>query len=442
MVMKKSFLVILFLISIFKLYSQDAPYSWKIKLGVNLVNIQDKNVLSDIAIGFPSFSISKHLFSGISIGTQYSMNKIKIENSSSLDYYSIDGFLKYSILNDKTISPYFFGGYGFSSFQDGVEKKGIFPSFDVSETAFGGIGLEFKISDKIGINLSTSYRNADEIKSYKHLQHFAGISFNIGNNDLDNDGIPDKKDLCPEIPGLIEFGGCPDSDSDLIPDNEDKCPNLFGSIEMQGCPDTDGDGVIDKNDNCPEKSGKIELNGCPDSDNDNIIDIEDDCPLEFGLIENNGCPLTDKDNDGVLDINDDCPEVIGSKSNGGCPDVPVEVIEVLNTYGSSINFAASSDRILGKKTINILSQIKSLLDQYPNGNLIIEGHTSSDGDKEYNQFLSIKRAESVKKYLINLGVDKKRLESVGKGDSEPIDSNDNPISRARNRRVQFKTNFN
>ena len=442
MIRKKSFLVILFLSSIFKLYSQDAPYSWKIKLGVNLVNIQDKNVLSDIAIGFPSFSISKHLFNGISIGTQYSMNKIKIENSSSLDYYSIDGFLKYSILNDKTISPYFFGGYGFSSFQDGVEKKGIFPSFDVSETAFGGIGLEFKISDKIGINLSTSYRNADEIKSYKHLQHFAGISFKIGNNDLDKDGIPDKKDLCPEIPGLIEFGGCPDTDSDQIPDNQDKCPNLFGSIEMQGCPDTDGDGVIDKNDNCPEKLGKIEFNGCPDSDNDNIIDVEDDCPLEFGLIENNGCPITDKDNDGVLDINDECPEVIGSKLNGGCPEVPVEIIEVLNTYGSSINFAASSDRILGKKTINILSQIKSLLDQYPNGNLIIEGHTSSDGDKEYNQLLSVKRAESVKKYLINLGVDKKRLESVGKGDSEPIDSNDNPISRARNRRVQFKTNFN
>ena len=48
MVMKKSFLVILFLSSIFKLYSQDAPYSWKIKLGVNLVNIQDKNILSEI----------------------------------------------------------------------------------------------------------------------------------------------------------------------------------------------------------------------------------------------------------------------------------------------------------------------------------------------------------------------------------------------------------
>ena len=70
--------------------------------------------------------------------------------------------------------------------------------------------------------------------------------------DTDKDGIPDKKDLCPEIPGLIEFGGCPDTDSDQIPDNKDKCPNLFGSIEMQGCPDTDGDGVFDKNDNCPE----------------------------------------------------------------------------------------------------------------------------------------------------------------------------------------------
>ena len=118
MIRKKSFLIILFLSSIFKLYSQDAPYSWKIKLGVNLINIQDKNVLSDIAIGFPSFSISKHLFSGISIGTQYSMNKIKIKNSSSLDYYSIDSNLlehAYTHINFHNHAKQFgkFGGYAY-----------------------------------------------------------------------------------------------------------------------------------------------------------------------------------------------------------------------------------------------------------------------------------------------------------------------------------------
>ena len=64
---KEIFLIILFFSLSFKLYSQEFPYSWKIKTGINLINIQDKNVLSDMAIGLPSVSISKHLFNGICI---------------------------------------------------------------------------------------------------------------------------------------------------------------------------------------------------------------------------------------------------------------------------------------------------------------------------------------------------------------------------------------
>ena len=40
--------------------------------------------------------------------------------------------------------------------------------------------------------------------------------------------------MCPEIPGLVKFSGCPDTDEDGIQDSEDKCPEVFGLIENEG----------------------------------------------------------------------------------------------------------------------------------------------------------------------------------------------------------------
>jgi len=424
-------------------YSQTSLKPWEIKVGGNFVNIDSDNVKSDLSIGGPSLSISRLLFGNFSFGGQISMNNIKGESfPSDLAYYSLDGFLKYTISTSGSIKPYIFGGYGFSSFDDGADnKKGPFPSFDVSETPFGGLGFDISLSEKFSIDLSSSYRYADELKSYKHFQHVVGLSFKPGTNDSDGDKIKDKKDECPDTPGLKEFAGCPDTDGDGIIDKNDKCPKKAGPSEMNGCPDSDGDQISDNNDECPNNAGPLELNGCPDSDGDSIIDKNDECPEEKGFPETNGCPNKDSDGDGVMDTDDKCPEIVGSIQNEGCPEVSSEIIEVLNTYGSSINFAASSDRILGIKTINILKQIKKLLDEYPKGKLIIEGHTSSDGDDEYNLKLSQKRAEAVVKYLISLGVNKSRLEAVGKGETKPRYDNNSPIGRAKNRRVEFKTSF-
>ncbi len=54
--------------------------------------------------------------------------------------------------------------------------------------------------------------------------------------DRDHDGIPDAKDLCPDLPGTPEMDGCPDRDGDFIPDPEDKCPDQPGPAQNDGCP--------------------------------------------------------------------------------------------------------------------------------------------------------------------------------------------------------------
>ena len=111
-----------------------------------------------------------------------------------------------------------------------------------------------------------------------------------------------------------------------------------------------------------------------------------------------------------------------------------------NEFGSRINFPANSFQIIGRKTIENLINIKKLLDENIDGNLIIEGYSSSDGDEQYNVRLSLERAQSVKDYLIKLGVAPERLEVKGYGEKNPLEDNESPEGRAINRRVQFKSN--
>jgi len=79
----------------------------------------------------------------------------------------------------------------------------------------------------------------------------------------------------------------------------------------------------------------------------------------------------------------------------------------------------------------------------PDIQVTIEGHTDSIGSDSYNQRLSERRAQAVKAYLVSKGVAASRLETVGKGEQEPVapntkDGKDNPQGRAMNRRAELK----
>ena len=66
------------------------------------------------------------------------------------------------------------------------------------------------------------------------------------------------------------------------------------------------------------------------------------------------------------------------------------------------------------------------------------GHTDSVGSDAYNQKLSVRRAEAVKAYLVNKGVDKARVYTEGKGESQPVADNKTKEGRAKNRRVEIE----
>lgn len=68
----------------------------------------------------------------------------------------------------------------------------------------------------------------------------------------------------------------------------------------------------------------------------------------------------------------------------------------------------------------------------------ITGHTDSSGKPEYNQKLSVKRAEAVRDYLISLGADASKMEVSGMGETKPIADNKTAAGRAKNRRVEVE----
>lgn len=150
----------------------------------------------------------------------------------------------------------------------------------------------------------------------------AGTKALNGCPDSDNDGVTDSIDLCPDARGKMELNGCPDADGDGIVDNRDECPNNAGPESLNGCPDQDGDLIPDKDDLCPTLSGTRENKGCPfiDTDGDGVKDSEDRCPGEAGPAVNHGCPYSDVDGDGIPDKEDECPTVIGTATFMGCPD--------------------------------------------------------------------------------------------------------------------------
>jgi len=89
------------------------------------------------------------------------------------------------------------------------------------------------------------------------------------------------------------------------------------------------------------------------------------------------------------------------------------------------------------ESMGIINEIVGLMNKYPDLKFSVEGHTDSDGNDELNMELSQKRAESVMKEMVILGVSAERLQSKGFGESMPITGNASPEDKANNRRVEF-----
>ena len=341
-----------------------------------------------------------------------------------------------------------------------------------------------KISDRMDWNKKGYKYSTGVMPKY-------GVQFSLGWNgfmmrqDDDKDGIPNSFDKCPkeaeDIDGFEDSDGCPDPDNDKdgvcdpwvaqkglqekyasVCRGIDKCPDIPEDIDgfqdEDGCPDLDNDGdkIPDIQDQCPnapeDYDGFQDNDGCPDFDNDHdgVPDSLDKCPNDpediDGFQDDDGCPDIDNDHDGIPDIKDKCPNepetFNGYMDEDGCPDsVPKPVPQKKEPDFPRQQILQGLEFTKGKAEIVfgsyiVLDRIAKSLREYPELEIEIRGYTDGVGKSSTNIRLSQMRAEAVRQYLINQGIDPQRMRALGLGPSEPIADNRTAEGRAANRRIE------
>jgi outer membrane protein OmpA-like peptidoglycan-associated protein len=295
----------------------------------------------------------------------------------------------------------------------------------------------------------------------------ATASAAAGPRDRDGDGFVDRDDVCPDLvagPRPDEARrGCPtlDSDGDGVGDAGDLCPTVAPGEHpdeyRRGCParDRDDDGVPDDRDVCVDAAQGPHPDpmrpGCADADvdQDGVTNNEDACPdVAQGPQADprrRGCPEGDTDGDGYVDSVDRCPERAETFNNitdeDGCPEEQAPTVEIrsgmIELQGNPVNFITGSDRIIGRRSFEILDALVAVLRAHAElARVDIQGHTDNVGDRAANLDLSARRALAVRRYVIDHGILPDRVESHGLGPDRPISDNGTPDGRAANRRVE------
>lgn len=121
----------------------------------------------------------------------------------------------------------------------------------------------------------------------------------------------------------------------------------------------------------------------------------------------------------------------------GAPDTRNKLITEGKFVSHGILFDVNSDKIK-PESYGAIKEIATVLQENADVKVKITGHTDADGDDKANMDLSKRRAESVKNaFVSSFGIDAGRLSTEGKGESQPIDSNNSALGKANNRRVEF-----
>jgi outer membrane protein OmpA-like peptidoglycan-associated protein len=108
---------------------------------------------------------------------------------------------------------------------------------------------------------------------------------------------------------------------------------------------------------------------------------------------------------------------------------------ILVTFDSGLLFDFDSDAVKGAAASN-LSDLARSLQQYPESEVLIVGHTDATGSDDYNWGLSERRSAAARRYLMNQGVESSRIRTQGLGETEPVASNETTAGQAENRRVE------
>lgn len=356
--------------------------------------------------------------------------------------YEADIALNLKLLNDNhVVVPYLTAGIG----------GYVFASTNGSYAPLGA-GLQFNLSDKVFILSSIQYRAAVTSEAKNHLFYGLSVGVPVTSRKVAGAEVVMNRPAASSTDRQMEY----DRDRDGVPDSIDKCPNTPGIASRYGCPaplDTDGDGIVDSLDKCPTIAGVESTGGCPlaDQDNDSIPDVVDLCPTVPGVQRYDGCPIPDTDNDGVNDEVDKCPDQAGPGSNGGCPTAVPKITPparsgekqvIPDTTGKQLLsydiYFYSGLTIVPDASQKILLGVVDVMYKNPSAKAVIWGYSDNMEFGAAAKANSTKRAMAITTYLINRGISKSRITTIGLGAANPKASNATQVGRSQNRRVEIK----
>lgn len=315
--------------------------------------------------------------------------------------YALDG-LFFIGGRDGRMDPYFLVGLGTHT-----------DDFGPVDDDYTSISLGFGVIDAITENLA--FRGELRLYDGDNAAQTTDVAIGLGLIYYFGDV---HRTMAPAMSATI------DTDGDGVMDNKDQCPGTAAGsrVDALGCvvaaaaapvvmaapvdPDTDGDGVKDSSDQCPNtpKGVAVMANGCaPDTDGDGVKDPQDECP---------GTPA------GTKVLNNGCPVPVAIKLEG-------------------VTFETNSDVITAGSKAK-LDEAVATLKANPTVNVEVAGHTDGMGDADKNRALSQRRADAVRKYLVDGGVAADQVTAKGYGEDEPVASNDTAEGRAQNRRVELR----
>ncbi|MFY7989542.1 MAG: OmpA family protein [Fluviicola sp.] len=312
---------------------------------------------------------------------------------------------------------------------------------DMLNFAFG-ITPQFKLNDRVSINadatcilhhLQTRYFDWSQSNVAKPINGYffnysLGVTLYLGKNKTHLDWVPtDFSDILNENNEFEKQGNelekrVQELEEKSKDDDKDGVPNVLDCE-----PNTPPGAVVDS-------KGQAMV----DSDGDGILDVYDSCPTEKGLMSTNGCP--DSDGDGVPDVRDKCPDVPGISINAGCPEVAEVTKVIMRRALKNVQFY-NNKAVLLESSYGALDDVVKELNDHPEYNLLVEGHTDDVGLETWNMTLSENRANAIEAYLISKGIDPIRIITKAYGETRPVASNKTKEGRAQNRRVEFKIVF-
>lgn len=231
-------------------------------------------------------------------------------------------------------------------------------------------------------------------------------------SDTDGDGINDFQEITVYITDPFKA----DTDGDSLNDYDEI--TVYKTNPLKN--DTDIDRIFDGIEVYTYKTNPLS----EDSDNDGLGDYQE-------VFEYSTNPLsTDTDSSGV----DDKTEIERGTDPVDIEDDVIEVDKVIVLEGIEFEFKKAD---ITPESERRLQKTLKLLYAFPDYAFSLEGHTDDIGSKQFNKKLSFDRANAVKKWLVDRGINPKRLTVKGYGFDRPIASNETEEGRQRNRRVEF-----